>query len=228
MIIRFGVFLIIIFLGFTSCTKSPSLQFSNKKITDHIYSSDKLVGKIRGFGDISVAVDGKRYNGSIDVDWEQANFKASAYSPFGTLVASFSADSVDGIIFVDGKVRKFPLESEPDLSPFVLGEGICFKDFISIITGRIPTEYFTLQSEPDTVIYSKRNVILSWSSDRFETMALISKKDSKLVKFIVKSTVGNGWELAFSNPAFELARTIELKINDRNYFSINYERLKRQ
>ena len=84
------------------CTKAPAIKL-DYSIADSFYCfKEKMNERIRGFGQISVSVDGRRYNGSIDIDYKNDLFKASAYSPFGALVASIDADSVQGEIN-DGK-----------------------------------------------------------------------------------------------------------------------------
>ena len=61
------------------CTKAPALNL-DYSIADSFYCfNDKTNERIRGFGQISVSVDGRRYNGSIDIDYKD-DFKASAYS----------------------------------------------------------------------------------------------------------------------------------------------------
>lgn len=210
------------------CTKAPALNL-DYSIADSFYCfNDKTNERIRGFGQISVSVDGRRYNGSIDIDYKDDFFKASAYSPFGALVASIDADSVQGQISDGKSSNRFFLDAIADSLMFISTDALTFRDFICILTGRLPQRFNKMGKAPDSVYQGKRNSSLIWKHDSLEITARVHNKSSQLTHLTVQNTVNRGWKLLFEGINEQLAQTIELRVDDRNYFSIHYQRLKRE
>ncbi len=215
-------------LTIVCCTKAPAVKL-DYSIADPIYCFKETMNeRIRGFGQISVSVDGRRYNGSIDIDYKNDLFKASAYSPFGALVASIDADSVQGEISDGKNSNRFFLDAVADSLLFISTDDLTFRDFICILTGRLPQRFNKMGKIPDTVLYEKRNSSLIWKQDSLEITASVHNKSSQLTRLIVRNTGNRGWKLLFEGINEQLAQSIELRIDDRNYFSIHYQRLKRE
>jgi len=210
------------------CTKAPALKL-DYSISDSFYCfKEKSNEKIRGFGQISVSIDGRRYNGSIDIDYKNDLFRASAYSPFGALVASIDADSIQGEISDGKNSKRFFLDAIADSLMFISTEDLTFRDFICILTGRLPQRFNKMGKMPDTVFQEKRNSNLIWKHDSMEITARVHNKSSQLTSVTVQNKGKSGWKLLFKGINEQLAQSIELRIDDRNYFSIHYQRLKRE
>ncbi|HEX3018922.1 MAG TPA: hypothetical protein VHP36_01405 [Chitinispirillaceae bacterium] len=211
-----------------SCTTHPAVNFDNHLTDDFFCFKDKLLKRIYGFGQLAVSVDGRRYNGSIDIDWKNDFFNASAYSPFGGLVASIDADSLQGKISDGKSSNHFFLDSVVDSIPFIVVQDLTFRDFICILTGRVPQSFNILSQAPDSVAQGRRVSRLFWRVDSMEIVAQIQNKSSQLTRLSVQNTRNQGWSLIFNGINQQLAQSIELRIDDRNYFSIHYERLKKE
>lgn len=227
--IRFIIFFLIgVTSFFSSCTKPPAVQYNYDSPDVHFYSRDNLPKRIHGFGEITLSIEGRRYIGSFDIDWKSDFFQLSVYSPFGGLAAVIHCDSLRGKISTDGKDYIFFLDDEPDSLPFMLGEGLTFRDFIFIMTGRLPQNYDKLRQKPDTVLDGKRDQRLIWNSDPFEIVAYISKKSTSISRLEIRNIKNKAWHLFFNGINQSFTRSIELKVDDRNYFSVRYERLKQE
>jgi len=210
------------------CTKAPALKL-DYSIADSFYCfKEKVNERIRGFGQISVSVDGRRYNGSIDIDYKNDLFKASAYSPFGALVASIDADSVQGELSDGKNSNHFFLDAIADSLMFISTDDLTFRDFICILTGRLPQKFNKMGMKPDSVLHEKRTSSLIWKKDSLEITARVHNKSSQLTRLTVRNTGNSGWRLLFEGINEQLAQSIELRVDDRNYFSIHYQRLKRE
>lgn len=230
MIFRTILFSLSAFLSvMVCCTKAPAIKL-DYSIADSFYCfKEKMNERIRGFGQISVSVDGRRYNGSIDIDYKNDLFKASAYSPFGALVASIDADSVQGEINDGKNSNRFFLDAIADSLVFISADDLTFRDFICILTGRLPQKFNRMgKVPPDTILREKRNSSLIWKQDSLEITARVHNKSSQLTRLTVRNTGNRGWRLLFEGINEQLAQSIELKVDDRNYFSIHYQRLKRE
>lgn len=210
------------------CTKAPVLKL-DYSIADSFYCfKENTDQRIRGFGQLAVSIDGRRYNGSIDIDFKNDLFKASAYSPFGALVASIDADSMQGEISDGKNSNHFYLDAVADSLMFISTDDLTFRDFICILTGRLPQRFNKMEKVPDTVFQGKRNSSLIWKQDSLEITASVHNKSSRLTRLTVQNTGKRGWKLLFKGINEQLAQSIELRIDDRNYFSIHYQRLKRE
>ncbi len=222
------VFLSSLFLLSVCCTRHPLVNLKSSA-TDTLFSfKDKNTQRIRGFGQLAISVDGRRYNGSIEIDCKKDLFKASAYSPFGALVASIDADSLQGEI-TDGKAsNRFFLDAVADSILFMPTNDLTFRDFIHILTGRLPQRFNRLGQKPDTIFQGKRVSSLIWKADSMEIIARVHNKSSKLTRLTVQNNQKRGWKLLFDAINEQLAQSIELRVDDRNYFSIHYQRLKKE
>ncbi len=210
------------------CTKAPVLKL-DPSIPDTFYCfKEKIDQRIHGFGHLAVSIDGRRYNGSIDIDYKNDLFKASAYSPFGALVASINADSVQGEVSDGKNSNLFFLDAVADSFLFISADNLTFRDFICILTGRLPHRFNKMGKAPDTILQDKRNSSLIWKQDSLEITARVHNKSSQLTRLMIQNTGKKGWKLLFEGINEQLAQSIELRIDDRNYFSIHYQRLKRE
>lgn len=229
MILRTILFFISAILSaMVCCTRAPALKM-DFSIPDSLYCSQgKINERIQGFGQLAVSIDGRRYNGSIDIDCKKDFFKASAYSPFGALVASIDADSVQGEINDGKNSNRFFLDAVADSLMFISTDDLTFRDFICILTGRLPQRFNKMGNVPDTILQEKRNTNLIWKQDSLEITARVHNKSSQLTRLKVQNTGNRGWRLLFEGINEQLAQSIELRIDDRNYFSIHYQRLKRE
>ena len=216
---------VILSLFAISCSRPPRLQtetdFQPLKFLFNNHRSS-----IRGGGGISIAVDGERYSGSADVKWKNSGvFRADFYSPFGTLVASVNADSVSGTVFLDDKEYVFRLEQTMDSLPFIWGRHITFRQFGFILTGQVPQNLVSIGSKPDTIVTRGKYASVIWKTDQFEIDAKVSRRSSDLDLLRFSFIGQEHWNMQFSSIKEGLARSIEIKEDDRNYFSIRYERL---
>ena len=217
---------VILLLFAISCSRPPRLQTETDfEPSELIFNSHKSF--IKGGGGISIAVHGERYSGSADVKWKNTGvFRADFYSPFGTLVGSVNADSVSGTVFLDDKEYLFRLEQTMDSLPFSWGRHITFRQFGLILTGQVPQNLVNIGSKPDTIVTRGKYASVIWKTDQFKIEARVSRKTSDLDRLRLSFLGQEHWDMQFNSIKEGLARSIEIKEDDRNYFSIRYERLR--
>ncbi|NLP03475.1 MAG: hypothetical protein GX089_13345 [Fibrobacter sp.] len=211
----------VLFLFF--CTRPPrTLSDISPDFWGGIFSSGDL-SSIKGGGEVFVSLEGERYPGSADVKWERSgNFRAQFYSPLGGVIASVEADSVDGSVFLEDREYRFGLDERMDSVPFSWGRDLTFRQFIRILTGRMPLS--PEGGSPDTIIISKKYAEAVWKRGELEISAKVNRRNELLDE--VQYRCEKEWSIRMSRFYMKLARSIELREDDRNYFWIKYQNLR--
>lgn len=214
------------FLGLIvlSCTQPP--VGLNSEITVSVLEQiefNELPQKIRGSGDISISADGKGYYGYADINWERSGtFRADFYSPFGTTIASVRADSVNGIASIQEERHEFKINEKIDFLPQGLGSSLTFGELMGLLTGQVSFFCEKLKAEPDSTVSQNRSTALFWKDGDVTIRVDVSKK-TRIQSVLMQS---QGWNVKFESIKEKLARNIEFREDDKNYFSIKYEQLK--
>ncbi|NLW32176.1 MAG: hypothetical protein GXY77_12060 [Fibrobacter sp.] len=207
-----------------SCTQPPNLL--NTEISVFLHDQIKfseLPKKIRGGGDISLSINGERYYGYADVIWESSGkFRADFYSPFGGVIASARADSLEGIVSIKENQYKFKIDEIMDSLPYSWGKSLTFKEFILLLTGQVSLFSEKLKEEPDSIVSKKRYSKLFWETNSSMIIAEVNRKSSRIEKIQLQTQL---WCMQFHSIKEKLARFIEFREDDNNYFSIKYEQL---
>lgn len=211
-------------LLFFSCSNAPSLKIDSG-FSNNLFK-EACAKRIYGYGDLEVSIDGRRYSGSIDIDWTDEFFRANVYSPLGNLITSINSNCSLAVLSSKDGDLKFNTDTIPEMFPFVLVKGLGFNDFVTVLTGRLPGGYNKFDNVPDTVYHEKKSTVLVWMSDSVESVAYMSKKNHLISKIVIKNRKNSRWKLNFNKINQMLASSIHLMVDDRNYFSIIYEKLK--
>ena len=164
----------------------------------------------------------------MDMEWRSGGlFKADIYSPLGGVVISVRADSGAGTVRMDGKEYRFLNDETMDSLPFVWGKSITFGQFMSMLSGQLPGVFKIVQSKPDTIITERKFTRAIWEDSVSSVEVKIKPKEaeSKRLYYHSKEYL-QYWVMAFGKFHNTLARYIEFRVDDKNYFSIRYERIK--
>lgn len=221
------VFLCFVFpvVAILSCTHAPKLtkEALHVSLYDQIYF-EKQPQKIRGGGDVSLSLNGERYYGSVDMLWESSgNFRADFYSPFGGVIASVKADSIEGVMNIKENNYKFMINQPMDSLPFIWGKSLTFKKFILLLTGQLSAVSGNLKGKPDSIISKSRYSTAFWETDTFVISAEVNRRSSRIEKIQFQTP---SWCMQFRSIKEKLAHFIEFNEDDSNYFSLQYEQLK--
>jgi hypothetical protein len=208
------------------CTPPPPLG-STPQLSE-IYRNGGAPSHFRANGKTVIATDRERYQGSIDVSCDSNGFfNAQWYGPLGIVVASLAADTASGVVTVDKGTFAFLRDQAMDTLPFAWGGGMRFDDFIDIISGRIPGPVGTVASGPyDSLWIKKKAINMLWKTDNMAVMAVVGRKNRVIEKIVATMTGIKPWILTLDRFKNGIAYKIEIKEDDRNYFSIHYERIR--
>jgi hypothetical protein len=208
------------------------------ELTDSIVAAARgsapKVTEFKGFGEIAMAAGaGQRISGQLDAHRRGGGFfRAQVYSPFGTTVASISADDFTGRVNVNREVFEFAYDDAMDSVPFPCARYFTYGRFIRTMTGSMPEVFWTLPPTPDSVAKGKkkkakgknRAVTAVWTSDTLTVRAAIVPQTGQIESAAFNYNIGEA-KFSIQYGAFKkgMASEILIKEGSRNYISIKYE-----
>jgi hypothetical protein len=180
------------------------------------------------FGSVEVMVDGESRKGSLELKWVRSRFfKADFYAPLGIIVGYIMADSSGGNIEYEDRTHAFSYASTMDTLPFSWAQEMRFGEFTEILKGRPPASFRTvLERPPDSLERQGGAIYAVWKTDSYMMRARIGGRSPKIeaVTFVYAKRQPP-WRLTLGSFEKGTAKKIELRENDRNYFSIKYAKV---
>jgi hypothetical protein len=213
-------------LIFSFCTQPPVLNFDNyDKLTDSLINFDSPA-KVIGAGNIALNVQGEKFSGTINFQLiKNESFHADIYSILGTVVASIDGDTNRGVFNFNGKEYVFPVDSTMDSLPFNWSKHIIYREFVELLTANLSSLATIMKERPTSISNSGHISTTIWDlSDSLITL-IVDRSGFKAKTLMVKNSREN-WLIVFSNFKKQIAQSILFKDDEKNYFSINYEKLK--
>jgi len=194
-------------------------------------NSAAKVSEFKGFGEISMAAgSGQRISGQLDAHRRMGGFfRAQIYSPFGTAVASISADDSKGRVNVNKETIEFAYGDAMDAVPFPCARRFTYGHFIRTMTCSMPEAFWNLPPTPDSVAKGKKKskskaVTAVWMSDTLTVRAAIVPKTGQLESVAFNYDFGGDkFSMRFSGFKKGMASEILIKEGSKNYISIKYE-----
>ncbi len=212
-----------------ACSVPPPLQ---KDDVPPLFASlfpEKKVKKVIAFGKVKVSIDGEMHSGSIEVRWnDSGEFSADFYAPLGIIIGSIKAAAGRGTVAFEAKEYAFTMAQTMDTLPFAWGRDLTFGDLLEILLAQMPAPYTScLRSRPDSLSNERRTISALWKTDSCEIQAEIGRRSCtpESVKLVFKKHAPF-WCLKIGSFEEFRAHKIELRENDRNYFSITYTKVK--
>ena len=205
------------------------------ELTDSIIAvargSAAKVAEFKGFGEIGMSAgSGQRISGQLDAHRRGGGFfRAQVYSPFGTVVASISADDFKGRVNVNREVFDFTYDDAMDAVPFPCARRFTYGRFIRILTCSMPEAFWNLPPTPDNIAKAKKKskskaVTAVWTSDTLTVRAAIVPKTGQLESAAFNYNIGGDkFSIQFSAFKKGMASEILIKEGSKNYISVKYE-----
>jgi hypothetical protein len=186
---------------------------------------------LRGSGKIEYVVDGERQSGWFDVYYgHDSGFTATFYSPFGTIVGAITAANDSGSVSFKGQNYSLTNAQTLDTLSFPRGRELRLEDLISALCGKIIPSIRLPRRQPDEMLAGVHRTTYVWKEPEKEISILFSKSLRRLKRILVKYSPesGRNYLLLYESFFGGCARIITFKVDDRNYFSIKYERLRKE
>ncbi len=182
-----------------------------------------------GFGTISAASAGEKVTGSIEVHYSGRNsFKIVLYSPFGALVGSLVSRE-DSIVVDFGRQHKVIAFADTFTSE-ILPWGVSLPgiEAVRAVTGQILYGDSLTNRTPEKIITTGFRTMYVWKMGEWTYNAAFSRRQGHLKYVEIKRDSENSEEytIRFKSFTASRARFITMSADDRNYFSIEFERLR--
>ncbi|MBN1578620.1 MAG: hypothetical protein JW913_18800 [Chitinispirillaceae bacterium] len=219
----------------SSCYCSPPLSRAllpsdGPTITEYFAGIRENV-PLRGSGKVLFAFHGERQSGWFDLHCNHdRSFAATFYAPLGAVIASVTAHNDSGKIVIQGKESFLSPEQRLDSLSFPWGRELRFNDLTALLCGRImPTLSFP-QRPPDELRSGGIRTTAVWREKEFEISAIFSRSLRRLKRIVIKyhPNTGQAYSVTYDSFFDGKARYISFNVDDRNYFSIQYERLEKE
>ena len=206
------------------------------ELTDSIVAAARgsaaKVTEFKGFGEIAMAAGaGQRLSGQIDAHRRGGGFfRAQIYSPFGTVIASISADDFNGRVNVNKETLEFTYDDAMDSVPFPCARHFTYGRFIRALTCSMPEAFWNLPPTPDSFSKGKKKkskskaVTAVWTSDTLTVRAAIVPKTGQVESATFNYSIGGDkFSMQFSGFKKGMASEILIKEGSKNYISVKYE-----
>jgi len=206
--------------------------FIDKNEINRIISPVSSVGPppaFKGAGNVRIAINEERATGGFTLNKENPDLiHADIYSPFGTITGTIQVDGNGGEMRYNDKTTAFSLDQTMDSLPFRWGKHVTFREFGHYITCRIPHKPI-FREPPDTIIGKRHKNIAYWKTDSFTVAVTVGSRERNVANIIFMFTdPANGtdrWQLRFSEFKQDLPYSISMMDNEKNYFSIIYDKI---
>ena len=221
-----------ILLSFYSC--SPPVQrihlSCDMEHPEQLSELRRMV-PLRGSGRVEYAVDNERQSGWYDVHYRRdSTFSASFYSSFGTIVGTVIAADDSGTVSFQGKTYSLSSGQTLDTFSFPLAGELRLEDLTSSLCGKITPSINIPRCPPDEIQTGINRIICKWKGPEKEISVLFSRTLRRLKRILVKCSPAKGRNYSIHYGSFfgGFARIITFKVDDRNYFSIQCKRLRKE
>jgi len=216
-------------LLFLTCSPPPPLQKDEVPPVVALMFTENKLSTVAAFGEVRLSIDGEVHRGTIEVHWDSTGrFNADFYAPLGIIVGSIKAHDGRGTVTFDEGTYTFTIAQTMDTLPFAWGHDLAFGELIRILIGKMPVAYATrLQQQPDSCINGRKTISALWKTDTLDIQADVRKRPREVEKLAFIFKKPPGWrQVMLQSFTQGRAHKIELRENDRNYFSIKYTKVK--
>jgi hypothetical protein len=182
-----------------------------------------------GFGTISASSAGEKVTGSIDVLYSgRDSFNVVLYSPFGASVGSLVSRE-DSIVVDLGQQHQIVALTDTFTSGLLpWGGALHCNEVVRAVTGQIFYCDSLTKLTPEKIITTGFRTIYIWKVGGGTFKAAFSRWHGRLRYVEITTVHGNSgvYTMRFESFSSLRARFITIEADDRNYFSIEFERLR--
>lgn len=211
------------------CSPPPPFELQNLQGLCGDSFQDSVIRPGTASGDIVVRNNSEVHNGNIDVKQERDGlFKVDFYGPLGISIASLYADSQQGTISFEDRTYTFLFNQTMDTLPLEWGRDLTFKEFFSIIRGKIPevTAKSLCKKQPDSLAEKRNTIYALWKTDSLKIRVEINRKSGQVkAASIYFNKHAPFWQLNMGSFHNGIAYKIQFQQNDGNYFLIHYTKV---
>lgn len=221
----FLLFNLLITAVFFGCIPPSPENELNKGFLEKL-AAPKKIDYLQAGGAVEISIDGKYYSGSADVQsWGDTLFKIDVFSTFGTPVLNLKYNSMGASVSFQDSSFYIEKAACMGVLPFQWANLITIDQFIDLLQSNFEIVRAFLDVVPREV-EEKRFFKLVWEDSTISVQQIIHKRSGKIVSLIIKPDKSQNSEIRISEFSDNFARKYKFIDDNKNYFSINYEKIK--
>lgn len=208
-----------------SCIPPPPENEVKNRFLEKL-AAPKKIKQLQAGGAVEISIDGQYYSGSADVQSRgDTLFKIDVFSVFGTPVLNLKYNSKGASVSFQDSSFYIEKASCMGVLPFEWANLITIDQFIHLLQSDFEIVRTFLNSVPRE-IEEKRFFKLVWEDSTVSVQQIIHKRSGKIVSLIIKPDKSQNSEIRISEFSDNFARKYRFIDDNKNYFSINYEKIK--
>jgi hypothetical protein len=211
---------------FVNCTPPPpGVNSLENGVVKKFLSPDRPHRMMAG-GGVEGAFEGQSFSGSADIrSWGDTVFKLNVYSILGASVLNLDCDSNKAdVVFQDSN---FQIKRTDTLEPLPYGwaKKITVEQFISLLQSKF-FKFDILNNSKPVFTEAKREIRLIWEDSVSKVQLVIHKRLNSIVLLSIQPDKKVSSEIRISDFLGTLARKYKFFDDNRNYFSIHYDKVR--
>jgi hypothetical protein len=228
-----------ILLFAVSCAVRPPLTTETARMTFAGFVTDNgaPVDSMKASGTVAVGQNGEHASVSFDIMWAgDSAFTMQFSTVLGMTIASVKAHG-PGTWLVDAADSRSSVSPDSDIAvgQEFLSYPVSWREFISILTGRLPCASLSAFSrEPDTHVVERKSITLSWKSIRcgrrdVDVSGKIDNKKQGLTELVYRCSAPDApgaWTLTARGFTNGHAKEFRFVQANNNYFYVSYRSMK--
>jgi hypothetical protein len=208
-----------------NCTPPPPQNEIKSGFLEKL-AAPKKITYLQAGGAVEIAIQGQYYSGSADVQsWGDTLFTIDVFSVFGAPVLNLKYDVTGASVSFQDSSFFIEKSDCMEALPFEWAKLLKIDQFIHLLQSNFEILYTVLNSTPREV-EEKRLYKLIWEDSTVSVQQIIHKRSGKNVSLIIKPDKKRESEVRISDFSGTFARKYKFIDDNKNYFSINYEKIK--
>lgn len=210
--------------------KAPVPELNQETLIKAVEGVARM-SEFKGYGEITMTAAGKKMTGKFDaVRKNTGSFSAQVYSPFGSSVASITAEDFRGRVNIGREQIDFTYDKTMKDVPFPCVGSFTYGRFVNVLTASVPDELWALSVTPYTLTQGKKwvpkkgRVAAVWSTDTLMVRATVFPKTG-LIEQVTLDYDSGGSKLTMQFSRFKKGVPYEILIKEssKNYILVSYE-----
>lgn len=213
-------------VAFVNCAPPP-LDYNalESGVVKKLLSSERP-RRMQAGGSVDVSLDGQFFSGSADIrSWGDTVFKINVYSILGASVLKLDCDSSTAdVVFQDSNFR-IDRSGVLEPLPYKWAGKVTVEQFIGLLQSKF-YKFDILNNFEPHFVEAKREVKLIWEDSVSKVQLVIHKRSGSIVLLTIQPDKNAPSEIRISDFFGTSARKYKFFDDNRNYFSIHYDKVR--
>ncbi|HEX2959286.1 MAG TPA: hypothetical protein VHO70_20800 [Chitinispirillaceae bacterium] len=188
--------------------------------------SSKRPRRMMAGGSVEVALDGQFFSGSADIrSFGDTVFKINVYSILGASVLQFDCGSERADVMFQDSNFQIDKSDTMDQLPYEWAKRITVEQFIGFLQSNFEMLDIIKKYKPQ-FLEGKRDVKLIWEDSVSRAQLVIHKRTGSIAALLIQPDKNALSDIRISDFSGATARKYKFFDDNRNYFSIHYDKVR--